>query len=125
MKYYLSSYKFGNEVEKLKQMLPQGAKIGHINNSKDWTTASQEIREKYLKEEIEFLENLGFKNEHLDLKNYFGKEVELREKLKELDGVWLTGGHTFVLRQAMKLSGFDNIYSRHSKKQKKFLLGWI
>jgi dipeptidase E len=32
MKYYLSSYKFGNEVEKLKQILPKGAKIGHIKN---------------------------------------------------------------------------------------------
>ena len=76
MKYYLSSYKFGNEVEKLKEMLPQGAKIGHINNSKDWTTASPEIRAKYLKEEMEFLDHLGFKNEHLDLTHIAAKMLK-------------------------------------------------
>jgi dipeptidase E len=123
MKYYLSSFKFGNEVEKLKQMLPQGAKIGHINNSKDWTTASPVKRAKYLKEEMEFLDNLGFHNEHLDLKNYFGKENELREKLANLDGIWVAGGHTFILRQAMMLSGFDNIYFDTLKNRKDFFWG--
>jgi len=39
MKYYLSSYKFGNEVEKLKTMLPAGSRIGHINNDLDFPDA--------------------------------------------------------------------------------------
>lgn len=122
MKYYLSSYKFGNEVEKLKQMLPKGAKIGHINNAKDSTSLSPEIRARILNEEIVFLDNLEFENEHVDLKNYFGKEQELREKLNKLDGIWVAGGNTFVLRQAMRLSGFDNIF-KDLQKQKDFFWG--
>ena len=124
MKYYLSSYKFGNEVEKLKQMLAQGAKIGHINNAKDWTTASSEIKAQHLKEEIAFLDSLGFKNEHLDLKNYFGKEQELRIKLEELDGIWICGGMVFSLRQAMRISGFDNIFPDLQKRKDFFWGGY-
>lgn len=123
MNYYLSSYKFGNKVDELVKMLPQGARIGHINNSKDWTTASPEIRAKYLKEEMEFLDNLGFQNEHLDLKDYFRKKEALSKKLSEIDGIWLAGGHTFILRMAMRLSGFDEIYQRELRYRKNFFWG--
>jgi len=110
MKFYLSSYKFGNEIEKLKQMLLAGSKIGHINNSRDFTWADPEIRENYQKEEIATLNNLGFLAVPLDLKMYFGKKDLLNAKLNELDGLWVSGGNTFVLRQAMKLSGFDSVF---------------
>lgn len=124
MIYYLSSYKYGNEVEKLITMLKQGAKIGHINNAKDWTTASPEIRANILKEEMSFFESLGFQNEHLDLKNYFGKEEELRKKLKELDGIWICGGMVFTLRQAMRISGFDNMFPELQKRKDFFWGGY-
>ena len=124
MKYYLSSYKFGDKVEKLKNILPQGAKIGHINNSRDWTTGSPEIRNNHLKEEMEFLDNLGFISEHLDLKNYFGNENKLRDKIASLDGIWVCGGNAFVLRQAMKLSGFDNIFKELQNRDDFFYGGY-
>jgi dipeptidase E len=60
--------------------------------------------------EIEFLNNLGFSAEPLDLKDYFGKEDELSVKLRNLGGSWVSGGNTFVLRQAMLLSGFDKLF---------------
>ncbi|SFN36088.1 dipeptidase E [Paenimyroides ummariense] len=110
MKFYLSSYKFGNHCNELSKMLPQRAKIGHINNSRDWLGVNEYNRQKSLNEEMLFLENLGFKCEHLDLKDYFGKEELLKKKLDELDGIWVCGGNTFVLRQAMKLSGFDILF---------------
>lgn len=122
MNYYLSSYKFGNRIEQLRAMLPQGAKIAHINNARDWTQADPQRRENHLREEIAFLENLGFRNEHLDLKNYFGKEEELRAKIDNLDGIWVAGGMTFVLRQAMYLSGFDKIFPE-LRKRKDFFYG--
>lgn len=124
MKYYLSSYKFGDKVEKLKNILPQGGKIGHINNSKDWTTTSPDISNNHLKEEMEFMNNLGYINEHLDLKNYFGKENKLRDKIASLDGIWVCGGNAFVLRQAMKLSGFDNIFKELQKRDDFFYGGY-
>ncbi|MFD1631857.1 Type 1 glutamine amidotransferase-like domain-containing protein [Pseudopedobacter beijingensis] len=108
---------FGNDPNQLKDLLPKGSRIGHINNSKDWVGASESIRQKNLQEEMEFLNHLGFKNEHLDLKAYFGKENHLYNKLEGLDGVWVSGGNTFVLRQAMKLSGFDNIFDKLRQRE--------
>ena len=81
MKYYLSSYKFGNEVEKLKTMLPAGSRIAQINNSRDFSWANAKIREKYQNDEVAQLNKLGFAAEALDLKEYFGKE----DSLKRLD----------------------------------------
>lgn len=117
MKYYLSSYKFGNHADKLKLMLPQGAKVAHINNARDSKMVSDKIRNKHLKEEMTFMDSLGFVSEHLDLKHYFGKKKQLRKKIHSFNGVWICGGNAFVLRQAMKLSGFDNMFNElHFKK---------
>ncbi|MCL3781388.1 hypothetical protein EMN47_13440 [Prolixibacteraceae bacterium JC049] len=124
MKYYLSSYKFGHNIDQFKTMLPQGAKIGHINNSTDFTDACPDIRNNNLKEEMEFIDSLGFISEHLDLKTYFGEENGLRDKMASLDGVWVCGGNTFVLRQAMKLSGFDNIFKELQNRNDFFYGGY-
>lgn len=45
----------------------------------------------------------------VNLKNYFGKQSKLKNKLTELEAVFISGGNVFVLRQAMKLSGLDEI----------------
>jgi dipeptidase E len=116
MKFYLSSYKFGNATGKLKMMMPAGAKIGHINNARDFPDADPERKIKNQAEEIEQLNQLGFAAEPLDLKYYFYNENELRKKLSNLKGVWVSGGNSFVLRQAMRLSGFENIIKEISKK---------
>ena len=94
----------------MKKILPNGSKIGHINNSRDFTNADPEIRANHQNKEIAQLNDFGFAAEPLDLQQYFGKEDQLRIKIAELNGLWVSGGNTFVLRQAMKLSGFDNIF---------------
>lgn len=122
MKYYLSSYKFGNQVEELKRLRPTNHKIGHINNSRDWVGADPARAEKHQKEEIEFLNSIGFQAEPLDLKLYFHKVAELRNKIHALGGLWVSGGNTFVLRMAMKLSGFDIVFEE-LKSRTDFLYG--
>ncbi|MBO6183616.1 MAG: Type 1 glutamine amidotransferase-like domain-containing protein [Chryseobacterium sp.] len=124
MKFYLSSYKFGNDYTQILNMLPKGAKIGHINNSRDWLGVNEENKQKALKDEMEFLEILGFQCEHLDLKEYFGREKDLKIKLDSLKGIWVCGGNTFVLRQAMRLSGFDNIFKDLQKDENFFWGGY-
>lgn len=42
------------------------------------------------------------------MRDYFKKEKELEEKISDFGVIWVRGGNLFVLRQAMKLSGFDN-----------------
>ncbi|GAA3595258.1 Type 1 glutamine amidotransferase-like domain-containing protein [Flavivirga amylovorans] len=122
MKYYLSSYKFGNQIEELKQLIPKNNKIGHINNSRDWVGSDPEKANKDQQEEITLLNETGFKAEPLDLKGYFHKTDELNEKLTSLGGIWVSGGNTFVLRMAMKLSGFDKIFEA-LKNRDDFLYG--
>ncbi len=111
MKYYLSSYKFGNNTEQLKKMISQNNKIGHINNAVDFVGRDSDKATKNQKEEIAFLNDLGFETEVLNLQDYFGKEDKLRSKISSLGALWVCGGNTFVLRQAMRLSGFENIFN--------------
>ncbi len=122
MKYYLSSYKFGNQIEELKNIIPHNNRVGHINNSRDWVGADPERANKHQQEEMEFLNKIGFKPEALDLKEYFNKTKELKSKLNSLGGIWVSGGNTFVLRMAMKISGFDNIF-KELINRKDFLYG--
>jgi dipeptidase E len=52
-------------------------------------------------------------SERLDLRDYFdGKEAELEESLKRFGLVWTRGANVFVLRRAMKQSGFDKIIKK-------------
>ncbi len=117
MKYYLSSYKLGNEIESLHTLIGQtSGKFGYIPNALDFSNADPIWRKKYIEEDIEDLRSNGAEVEILDLKNYFGKEKELEEKLQTLGGVYVSGGNTFVLRQAMKISGFDQIFPDLTKR---------
>ncbi len=122
MTYYLSSYKFGNKIEELKRLIPNNNRIGHINNSRDWVGNDPERANKHQNEEIETLNGFGFKAEPLDLKMYFHKTDELRHKINSLGALWVSGGNTFVLRMAMKLSGFDDIFE-DLKHRDDFLYG--
>ena len=81
--------------------------MGYIPNAMDGYSApeGQDIHARNLSE----LQTLGCDVEILDLREYFGQSEALAEKIATLRGVWVRGGNTFVLRQAMKLSGFDRI----------------
>jgi dipeptidase E len=121
MKLYLSSYKIGNEVEKFKELMQKANnKIGYIPNALDFPGADPIRKAEGIKKEMEELKGLGFDVELLDLYKYFYKNSELKKKLDELGGVFVRGGNTFVLRQAMKASGFDQ-QIEYLKNKKDFL----
>ena len=110
MKYYLSSYKLGNETEKLKQLIKEtNGKFGYVPNALDYSGADSTEVQKHIKRDIDELKVQGASVELLNLKEYFGKEKDLRKKLLNLGGLYVSGGNTFILRQAMKLSGLDKI----------------
>lgn len=108
MKLYLSSYQLGNETDKLKKMMPS-KKIGYIPNARDFTTADPERKKQRTQRNINSLRELELEPELLDLQDYFGKKEEMEKKLHELKAIFVSGGNTFVLRQAMKLSGLDEL----------------
>lgn len=123
MKFYLSSYKIGNEEQKLKETAKNGnKKVAYINNALDFAT---DLKRKNQSDamDISDLERLGFVVEILDLKQYFYNTEKLEEVLETYDVLWVRGGNTFVLAQAMKLSGFDKIIKQYFKNSKDVLYG--
>ena len=107
MKLYLSSYKVGNKTEVLKNWQKRnGNRIIFIANSRDHkkeTIEKQETIQGYIDE----LKEIGFDITRIDLREYFGKTQKLKEDLEGFNACYVIGGNTYVLRLAMKYSGFD------------------
>ncbi len=66
-----------------------------------------EKRPMYLTNEVEKMKAIGLTAEELDLRDYFNDNEALKAKLESYGLVWVMGGNSFALRQAMKMSGFD------------------
>ncbi len=110
VRFYLSSYGVGNAAGQLIQM-SAGRTLGFIPNALDHV-AEDAARESHARC-LAPLDALGIRHETVDLKDHFGDPVSLRKRLDQLGGLWVRGGNTFVLRQAMRLSGFDEIIFEH------------
>ncbi len=109
MKLYLSSYKVGDEPDKLTALFSNNKNVGYVPNALDFTKADVERRRLHIEKDMQSLEQIGLHPVLLDLKEYFEKKEALKAKLTELGGIFISGGNVFVLRQAMKLSGLDGI----------------
>ncbi|MBC7546768.1 Type 1 glutamine amidotransferase-like domain-containing protein [Candidatus Saccharibacteria bacterium] len=109
MRMYLSSYSWGNKPEKMFELVVSNKKhVGIIANAADQFPEDGIIER--LKQDQTYLAALGITSERLDLRDYFGgKKEELQKKLEQFDLVWVRGGNVFVLRRAMKQSGFNEI----------------
>ncbi len=106
MKLYLSSYKFGNNIQSLADMMSDNKRIAIIQNALDAYVDSYQ-RKARLQSEMEGLVEIGLQPEELDLRNYFTRNIDLQQKMSELGGVWVVGGNTFILRRTFKESGMD------------------
>ena len=110
MKFYLSSYKLGNKPERLVELFNDNKRVGYIPNAVDlWESKKPQKRKDMEQKQLSDLQSLGLEPEILDLREYFGKKELLEQKLQTLGGLWINGGNTFVLRQAMALSGMDDL----------------
>lgn len=108
MKLYLSSYKIGNNKEELRNWANEhDNNILVISNALD-VFQDGERKTNSILEKSKELEEFGFNIIQLDLRNYFNKPELLKSQIKKFKAFYVLGGNVFVLRQAMKLSGFDN-----------------
>ena len=123
MKLYLSSFRTGNETTKLVEMSKSTNKrVAFISNAMDYFT-DLELRKVIEGHDIGDLEELGFEVEHFDLRDFFMKEAELEDRIKNYDIIWCVGGNTFVLKQAMQLSGLDKIIVERFKEKTNTIYG--
>lgn len=79
--------------------------VALIPNAKDYY--SKRAWDFTINSRIEYMKDLGFNIEVVDLKDY--TESALKNKLSNYDLIWAMGGNTFMLRYEMKRSGFDEI----------------
>jgi len=107
MKLYLSSYRLGKNISLLKEWVKGNKQILVIPNALD-VFPDSERKANGINEKCADLQKLGYETTILDLRKFFNDEKGLREYLKDYNTFYVLGGNVFVLRQAMKLSGFDN-----------------
>lgn len=124
MKYYLSSYKIGGEkeVQQLKDLIPPNKRTAYISNALDFSD-DLERRKQSEQADIDQLKSVGLEVEHFDLRNYFNQPGKLESDLRQYGVIWIRGGNVFVLRQAMKLSGFDNVLKNLASEDNGILYG--
>ena len=115
MKFYLSSYRIGNETKKLQSLIPENKKTAFISNALDAMENLERKKEKE-QDDINDLKKFDLDVEQIDLRDYFNKKDDLAKKLSEFSIIWIRGGNAFILRQAMKFSGFDEIFKELVKK---------
>jgi len=120
---YLSSQKFGDNCNFLKEWIKEhNNKVLLIFNALD--TKGKDKTIKIVEEDIILLEQIGFKVETVDLKEYFGRYEELKQKCKEFNAFCVIGGNMFVLRQAMRYSGFDEFLKEISGDDNYLYIGY-
>lgn len=116
MRFYLSSFRLGNQSAQLVRLMSTNKTLAYIPNAGDYTNGDRGQKKAWEQFDIDSLENLGLTVEYCDLQSYFGRTEVLRKVLYEVGGVFIRGGNTFILRQAMKLSGFDVIFEEFLTK---------
>jgi dipeptidase E len=107
MKLFLSSMDFGDSPEELANLVGENKHAAIILNASDYY--GDNGRASYLARFQEDFKKLNITSEELDLRKYFGKKEKLATDLKKFGLIWAAGGNTFILRSAMKESGFDII----------------
>jgi dipeptidase E len=110
MRLYLSSYRIGDRAGSLLALLGDGRHAAIIENALDnISPAARDLYRAEAYDPVSELSSLGIAGTRLDLRDHFGDPEGLRARLSGFDLVWVTGGNAFVLRRAMKQSGFDDV----------------
>lgn len=107
MKLYLSSYYLGNDPAEFTNLFAANKKVAIIMNAADAGDPTR--RSDYLQKNVALLAQIGLEGKELDLRDYFSDREGLAAQLQGYGGVWVVGGNSFVLRRAMRQSGFDTI----------------
>ncbi len=110
---YLSSYRLGDHVDRLFDLMRGKRRVGIIANALDFIPDDARQRyEETIYSPLRELSDLRAEPEYLDLRRYFGNSTALEQTLREFDLVWVLGGNVFLLRRAMRQSGFDDLIAR-------------
>lgn len=122
MKLYLSSFKLGQEKNRILELAGSNLRTAYISNALDFADGS-DWQVKFTQDDIDLLKELGLEVENFDLRKYFDGSLDLEKALDKFGVIWVSGGNVFVLRQAMHLSGFDKVLKKLWQKKANLLYG--
>jgi dipeptidase E len=108
MKFYLSSFKLGNDIDRLKSLIPPNKKTAYISNALDMVEDHKWLSE-FTGQDVSDLVGVGLDVDRFDLRKYFNDHDQLSKDIRKYGVIWVSGGNVFVLRQAFQLSGFDAV----------------
>lgn len=111
MNLYLSSYMIGDHADLLLSMAGGlGARMAVITNALDGHAVENLLTSARTQFDAdEYFAAYGFDPSLIDLRRYVGRQEALRRMLLRHKVIWTLGGNTFLLRRAMRESGFDEI----------------
>ena len=122
MKVYASSFRLCARPERYSRLFGESLRVAVIPNALDFSS-DEAWRRKWLKRELDDLQALGLQPDELDLRDFFGDPLSLRQDLSAFNGVWVIGGNVFLLRRAMRQSGFDEFIWRQRTHSQGFVYG--
>ena len=102
MRLYLSSFRLGDHPDRLLELAGAGRRVGVIANAMD--VAPARTRREGVEREMTSLRNLGFVAQEIDLRH-----PDVARQMADVDAVWVRGGNTFVLRNALAGSGVEDL----------------
>ena len=113
MRLYLSSFRLGDHGERLHAMAGRtGTRVALIPNALDGRAGSKAAHQQGAFDPVLYFGQHGFDATIVDLRCYFGPRAGLLETLSRYPIIWAMGGNAFLLRRAMRESGFDDIIHR-------------
>jgi dipeptidase E len=111
MNLYLSSYMIGDHADRLIAMTgDRGRRMAIITNALDGIELADQLA--FTRSQFDpdsYFASYGFDPSFIDLRRYAGRQEVLRNVLSRHQVIWALGGNTFLLRRAMRESGFDAI----------------
>lgn len=108
MRLYLASAPTGDAFAELLRMAGPGARVGVIANAVDFIPPDQrEAYRRNVHDPVADFRAQGLDSYDLDLRAFFRRPEALLAQLERTQLVWVTGGNAFLLRRAMRQSGFD------------------
>lgn len=109
MRLYLTSYRMGDDSDRLLEMVGRGACVAVIQNALD--LISVEDRRAYTArtsfEVHEWFQGRRLQVVDLDLRDFFGDRSSVEHALEGIDLVWATGGNALLLLHAIRQSGLE------------------
>src|SRR5438874_480557 len=115
----------GHRFDELVAAAGPGARTGVITNALDSIPLVD--RQAHVLtgfDPIALFRERGLEANELDLRDFFGSQSELELVLSNLRLVWAVGGNSFLLRRAMRQSGFDRTVGKLVTAGRLIYGGW-